>query len=129
MRSGRAAALLAGRLPRRFLMSLRSKLSFVSILGASAFVALGCSGRGTASSTTDSTAEALDEANGGLQPMAKEGPAFDDSKVLALAPMDATLADPGDMTVDAAAVTGATSYHVLLVWGHLPSPADDEDTD
>src|SRR5260221_12870519 len=71
-------------------MSFRSKVSIVSVLGTSVLMALGCSSRTASTGSIDSTAEALDAQNGGLQPMAKEAPAFDDQEVEALAPMDAT---------------------------------------
>ncbi len=109
-------------------MSLRTKVTsvaVVSILGASACA---CSGATTA--TTDSGAAALDAPNGDVAPAAAEAPAFDDAEVRALAPMDPSLADTtDDATNAAAAMPGAKSYHVLLVWGHLPAPHDADDTD
>jgi hypothetical protein len=110
-------------------MSLRSKLSLVSLLGASALMALGCSSRTTSSAGTDSNADALDTANGGIEPASKEAPAFDDPAVLAIAPMVAAPADAPDPTADPAAAAGGTSYHVLLMWGHLPQARDDQDAD
>lgn len=111
---------------------MRSHLPLVLVLGMSSLAAIGCGGTSqqtVASGTTGDTAAALDAPNGGIDPAAKESPAFADPAVERLPVMDATLADPTDMTTDAAAAAGAKSYHVALIWGHLPQGHDADDAD
>jgi hypothetical protein len=109
---------------------MRSQLTLFVVLGASSLAAIGCSGtvRSTSTDTADS-AEALDAANGGFDPSSKEAPAFNDPAVERLPVMDATLADTTDMTTDVAKAAGAKSFHVVLVWGHLPQAHDADDAD
>jgi hypothetical protein len=114
---------------------MRCSISLFAILGASSLLALGCSGSlkqtATEGSTSDST-DALDVANGGIDPAAKEAPAFNDPAVERLPVMDNGIQDPTEMTTavtTAATTAGARSFHVLLVWGHLPQAHDNDDAD
>jgi hypothetical protein len=72
----------------------------------------------------------LDQQNGGFEPTA-EAPYFADSRVEALDTFTPSFTDGAEMKsqVMSASVQGARSYHVALVWGHLPPARDAELTD
>lgn len=70
----------------------------------------------------------LDMTNGGYDTNDTD-PYFADPQVQALEVMETASADTTDMTADVASVAGATSYHVALIWGHLPPAQDATDAD
>ena len=78
--------------------------------------------------TVASTESALDEANGGMNGES-EAPAFGDPKVAAVPEFSSAGADANDPTTQPAAGAGAKSYHVALLWGHMPTPHDEDDSD
>ena len=103
-----------------------------STLGLFALALLaGCSGtsnQGDDGSGLVTQEQQLDMANGGYDTQNAE-PYFGDPQVRALEVMETADADTTDMTTEVASMAGATSYHVALIWGHLPPPADASDTD
>jgi hypothetical protein len=60
---------------------------------------------------------------------AAEAPGFADEEVLAVSDLSLNLADKLDLVSPVMGQAGATSYHVLLLWGHLPKAHDQEDAD
>jgi hypothetical protein len=112
-------------------MTARSTLLF-----ALALATAGCSGAahpslaGDGSGTTDTASEesALNADNGGMT-AENVAPAFGDAQVEALPDFATTMADARDMTVESAALPGAKSFHLALLWGHLPPAHDADDTD
>jgi hypothetical protein len=115
-----------------------ARTALFAVLGTAALATVGCSGNahpaaagdpsGTPSDTIAQTSAALDEANGGLS-TSDEAPAFGDAKVEALPELTTAMADATDPTTATAAAAGAKSFHVALLWGHLPTPHDTDDTD
>jgi hypothetical protein len=108
-------------------MNIRVPLAF---LAAAAPFAVACGASTTSTSPDDigATQSALDEANGRMT-TADEAPAFGDPAVESIVAFDTTMADAQDMTTEAASAPGATSYHVALLWGHMPAPHDADETD
>jgi hypothetical protein len=80
--------------------------------------ALGCGG---ADDEIADIQAALGEAHGGLTTSAEE-PAFGDDSVAAVPELIAFTDALAPAVVEGA--VGARSYHVLLLWGHLPPPHD-----
>jgi hypothetical protein len=117
-------------------MFARSHATFVMIaLGAAATTLFGCGGAGGAKDTGSTDAEdiasieaALETENGGMND-AKEKPGFGDEDVLTVSELDDQFADQRDLTADVAAQSGASKYHVLVLWGNLPRARDQQDTD
>jgi len=106
-------------------MSLRS-----SVLGAcTLFVLGGCASSSSAPpepggyNDPATVQSALDTSDGNLS-MSSEQPSFGDPQVEGLDSFDANGADPTDMTTGPAAQPGAKRYHLALLWGHMPAPAD-----
>lgn len=91
------------------------------------FALAGCSGAlaGSSSEDPNTVQSALELENGGMT-TASESPAFADPAVQAVEGFVPDFADTQDMTIESSKVQGAQSYHVALVWGHLP-PAHDAD--
>lgn len=104
----------------------------VSYVGLVTLVALaGCSSKSGGDENLGTPADeeqALDLANGGFG-TENTAPAFGDPQVQNLVVMSSTGADTTDLTADAAAVAGATRYHIALIWGHLPPAQDATDQD
>lgn len=114
---------------------MHARTALILALGSAlAAFSVGCSGAHPKSSGDDtsgdvaSTQASLDDANGGLT-NSDEAPAFGDAKVEALPDFTTDQADAQDPTTEAAAASGAKSFHVALLWGHLPAPHDGDDTD
>lgn len=111
-------------------MFARSHATFLTIaLGAAATTLFGCGGAGsTDAEDTASIEAALETADGGMSD-AKEKPGFGDEDVLTVSELDDQFADQQDLTADVAATSGASKYHVLVLWGNLPRARDKQDTD
>lgn len=107
---------------------LKSSVVGIGIIGV--LLLAGCSSKsdGGDDGVIVPESTALDEANGGYD-TSDSTPYFSDETVKALPTFDTTYADATDMTVEALAAPGATAYHVALMWGHLPPPADASATD
>lgn len=76
--------------------------------------------------STARTESALEEENGGMS-MDDEAPAFGDPSVEAVAPL--TPASPDVSDTPGADLPGMRSYHLAILWGHMPSPKDASDAD
>jgi len=110
-------------------MIARHRFSLFAVFACSALASVACGGASNATTpeaeNTDQTEAALDQKDGALTDAAESpDPAFS-----AVPEFTADLADTEDMTVEAAKLPGATSYHIALLWGHLPAANDDSDTD
>ena len=115
-----------------------ARTTLLAFFSCSAVAVTGCSGTshpgtagdpsGNPSDQVASTESALDQSNGGLT-IDNTTPAFGDAKVEALPDFTTAQADAQDPTGPTAAAPGARSYHVALLWGHLPAPHDQDDTD
>jgi hypothetical protein len=102
---------------------MRFSLSILAV-----FALAGCSAAVSPWATTDdphTVQSALDAPNGDLTTR-NEQPAFNDPAVQAIEGFTAEGADTQDLTLEAAKVQGVQSYHVAVIWGHLP-PAHDAD--
>jgi hypothetical protein len=107
---------------------MRTAHVFIALSAVSAF-AIGCSSAGqNPPPAHDSTGEnasqmssALEEDNGGLT-TEDEAPYFADPEVEQLP--DFEVAPPEILDAPGADDPAFKSYHVVLLWGHLPTPAD-----
>jgi hypothetical protein len=103
-----------------------SRVAFLAlVLGASSPLTIGCM-VDTGSEPVSSDEAALEQANGGMT-TAAEDPGFGEETILNAETLDTTFADSKDLTTDAAALPGAKSYRLVLLWGHLPPAHDTED--
>ncbi len=112
-------------------ITMRVGTTLVAVLGTVSLFAVGCSSGFTAvPADTDvgSTESALDQENGGMT-TANVSPEFGDPKVQSVPAFDTAMADASDMTTESARGLGAKSFHIALLWGHLPTPRDAADAD
>ena len=87
--------------------------------------AFGCVDHADSSSSTDSTAQALELANGGFD-MADEAPMFDRDADFAAIEKDAAIADPlaSDPAITSLdSQTTVARHRVLIAWGRMPPDA------
>jgi len=84
------------------------------------FILAACSGT-TDKDDVDNVASALEQENGGMNASA-EAPAFGDPELANMDGFDDAQTDAEDATAEAA--EGAKSFHIALIWGHLPPPRD-----
>src|SRR5262245_13155623 len=108
-------------------MFTRAQLTVLSIAFGATSTAL-CRCAGTVDPDAEETASiqaALEAENGGMT-TAAEAPAFAEEEVLTVSELSSALADTQDLVSPVMGQAGATSYHVLLLWGHLPRAHDQQ---
>jgi hypothetical protein len=111
-------------------MLARSHVTVLMIaLGATSTTLAGCAGAVSDDAEDIASIEAALETDNGGMSTSKEKPGFGDEEVLTVSELSDDFADPSDLTAPVADKSGASKYHVLVLWGHLPRAHDQEDTD